>query len=168
MIVAQNKKINSAQFVEDVQKAVDEVLKDDIVRIASGDIQKQLAELAEIVMESVQTNGSDLVGVLTVRRKFDELMNNFDGQANAKSIAGRKIRSVLNDTLKANTRGDKLHNLVTKQCHGLTAMETMLPKRNAEALANTFGRLTKNLKEVDLLPSTVPGSYNYSGWQGGA
>jgi hypothetical protein len=167
MIVAQNKKINSAQFVEDMQKAVDEVLRDDIVRIASGDIQKQLAELAEIVMESVQTNGSDLVGVLAVRRKFDELMNNFDGQANAKSIAGRKIRSVLNDTLKANTRGEKLHNLLTKQFHGLTAMETMLPKRNAEA-ANTFGRLTKNLKEVDLLPSTVLALTTTAGVAGGA
>ena len=105
MIVAQNKAINSEKFLEDMQGAVDEVLKDDIVRIATGDIQKQLSDLSEIVLESVQTRGSDLLGVLEVRRKFDDLINNFEGTPNAKSIAARKIRGVLNDTLKANTVG---------------------------------------------------------------
>jgi hypothetical protein len=154
MIVAQNKAINSEKFLEDMQKAVDEVLKDDIVRIATGDIQKQLSDLSEIVLESVQTRGSDLLGVLEVRRKFDDLINNFEGTPNAKSIAARKIRGVLNDTLKANTRGDKLHNLLTKQFHGITAMEDMLPKRNAEA-RDVISRTVRNLQSVDLLPNTV-------------
>lgn len=154
MIVAQNKAINADKFLEDMQGAVDEVLKDDIVRIATGDIQKQLNELSEIVLESVQASGSDLVGVLEVRRKFDDLINNFDGTPNAKSIAARKIRGVLNDTLKANTRGDKLHNLLTKQFHGITAMEDMLPKRNAEA-RDVVSRAVRNLQSVDLLPNTV-------------
>ena len=154
MIVAQNKAIDSDKFLEDMQGAVNEVLKDDIVRIATGDIQKQLADLSEIVLESVQTRGSDLVGVLEVRRKFDDLINNFDGTPNAKSIAARKIRGVLNDTLKANTRGDKLHNLLTKQFHGITAMEDMLPKRNAEA-RDFFSRGLRRLQSLDLLPNTV-------------
>ena len=154
MIVAQNKAINSEKFLEDMQGAVDEVLKDDIVRIATGDIQKQLSDLSEIVLESVQTRGSDLLGVLEVRRKFDDLINNFEGTPNAKSIAARKIRGVLNDTLKANTRGDKLHNLLTKQFHGITAMEDMLPKRNAEA-RDVISRTVRNLQSVDLLPNTV-------------
>ena len=154
MIVAQNKAIDADKFLEDMQGAVDEVLKDDIVRIATGDIQKQLAELSEIVLESVQTRGSDLVGVLEVRRKFDDLINNFDGTPNAKSIAARKIRGVLNDTLKDNTRGDKLHNLLTKQFHGITAMEDMLPKRNTEA-RDVVSRTVRNLQSVDLLPNTV-------------
>ena len=154
MIVAQNKAINADKFLEDMQGAVDEVLKDPIVRIASGDIQKQLAELSEIVLESVQTSGSDLVGVLEVRRRFDNLMNNFDGTPSARSIAGKKIRSVINDTLKDNTRGDKLHNLLTKQFHGITAMEDMLPKRNAEA-RDVVSRAVRNLQSVDLLPNTI-------------
>jgi hypothetical protein len=154
IITAQNKAIDSDKFLEDMQGAVNEVLKDDIVRIATGDIQKQLADLSEIVLESVQTRGSDLVGVLEVRRKFDDLINNFDGTPNAKSIAARKIRGVLNDTLKANTRGDKLHNLLTKQFHGITAMEDMLPKRNAEA-RDVVSRAVRNLQSVDLLPNTV-------------
>lgn len=154
MIVAQNKTINSDKFLEDIQGAVNEVLQDDIVRIATGDIQKQLADLSEIVLESVQTKGSDLVGVLEVRRKFDDLINNFDGTPNAKSIAARKIRGVLNDTLKTNTRGDKLHNLLTRQFHGITAMEDMLPKRNAES-RDVISRAVRNLQSVDLLPNTV-------------
>ena len=154
IITAQNKAINSDKFIKDMQGAVNEVLKDDIVRIATGDIQKQLTELSEIVLESVQTRGSDLVGVLEVRRKFDDLINNFDGTPSAKSIAARKIRGVLNDTLKANTRGDQLHNLLTKQFHGITAMEDMLPKRNAES-RNFFSRAVRNLKATDLLPNTV-------------
>lgn len=154
MIVAQNKAIDSEKFLGDMQKAVDEVLKDDIVRIATGDIQKQLSGLSEIVLESVQTRGSDLLGVLEVRRKFDDLINNFDGTPNAKSIAARKIRGVLNDTLKSNTRGDKLHNLLTKQFHGITAMEDMLPKRNAES-RDVISRTVRNLQSVDLLPNTV-------------
>lgn len=154
MITAQNKAIDADKFLEDMQGAVDEVLKDDIVRIATGDIQKQLTELSEIVLESVRTSGSDLVGVLEVRRRFDDLINNFDGTPSAKSIAARKIRGVLNDTLKANTRGEKLHNLLTKQFHGITAMEDMLPKRNAEA-RDVFSRAVRNLQSVDLLPNTV-------------
>ena len=154
MIVAQNKAIDADKFLEDMQGAVDEVLSDDLIRIASGDIQKQLAELSEIVLESTKSRGSDLVGVLEVRRKFDDLIGDFSGTPKARSIAGKKIRGVLNDTLKANTRGDKLHNLLTKQFHGITAMEDMLPKRNAEA-RDVVSRAVRNLQSVDLLPNTV-------------
>jgi hypothetical protein len=154
IITAQNKAIDSDKFLKDMQGAIEEVLSDDLIRIASGDIQKQLAELSEIVLESVQTRGSDLLGVLEVRRKFDDLINDFSGTPKARSIAARKIRGVLNDTLKANTSGDQLHNLLTKQFHGITAMEDMLPKRNAEA-RDVVSRAVRNLQSVDLLPNTV-------------
>ena len=156
IIIAQNKKIDSDKFLGDMQTAIDEILNDDLIRIASGDIQKQLAELSEIILESVGKSGSDLVGVLEVRRKFDDLIGDFGGTPKARSIAARKIRGVLNDTLKNNTRGDQLHNLLTRQFHGLTAMEEMLPKRSGEA-RDVISRAVKNLKAVDLLPSTVLG-----------
>lgn len=156
IIIAQNKKIDSDKFLGDMQTAIDEILNNDLIRIASGDIQKQLAELSEIILESVGKSGSDLVGVLEVRRKFDDLIGDFGGTPKARSIAARKIRGVLNDTLKNNTRGDQLHNLLTRQFHGLTAMEEMLPKRSGEA-RDVISRAVKNLKAVDLLPSTVLG-----------
>lgn len=154
IITAQNKAIDSDKFLKDMQGAIEEVLSDDLLRIASGDIQKQLAELSEIVLESTKSRGSDLVGVLEVRRKFDDLINDFSGTPKARSIAARKIRGVLNDTLKDNTRGDQLHNLLTKQFHGITAMEDILPKRNASG-RNAFSRTVRALKAVDLLPNTV-------------
>lgn len=154
MITAQNKKINSIQFTDDMESAIQQVLNDPLVRAAPGDVQKELENLTEILMESVTTNGSDLVGVLSVRRRFDDLMNGFTGTQNAKRIAGRTLRNVLNQTLKDNTRGDKLHNLLTKQFHGITALEEMLPKRNREG-SNAFARISQNLQSIDLLPSTI-------------
>lgn len=154
MITAQNKPINSDKFTEDMGSAIQEVLTDPLVRSLSGDIQKELQNLTKVLMEAVEQNGNDLVGVLEVRRRFDDQMNGFSGNPNAKKVAGRTLRNVLNDTLKNNTKGDELHNLLTKQFHGITAMEEMLPKRNAEG-NNVFARLTDSLKKVDLLPSTI-------------
>ena len=154
LVTAQNKRIDSEQFTEDMRSGIQEVLTDPLVRGLPGDIQKELQNLTEVLMEAVEQNGSDLIGVLAVRRQFDDLMNGFSGNPNARKVAGRTLRNVLNNTLKDNTRGDELHNLLTKQFHGITAMEEMLPKRNAEG-SNMFSRLTDTLKKTDLLPSTI-------------
>lgn len=154
MITAQNKPIDSDVLLESMQETIDEVLKDPITQAASGDIQQQLEVMSRIALESVEAYGTDLVGVLEARRRFDEVVGNFDGNAKARNIAARKIRGVLNDTLKDNTRGDQLHNLLTKQFHGITAMEEMLPKRTGEA-RDAVSRAVRSLQSVDLLPNTV-------------
>ena len=155
LITKQNKPINGAKLVEDMEAVVQETLKNTAYRLAPGDIKAQIDELSEIALELVRENGADLNGVLNARRGFDNALNDaLDSPSRARSIAARKIRGVLNDTLKANTRGDKLHDLLTKQYHGLTAMEDMLPKRNAEA-KDSVARLVRNLQSVDLLPNTV-------------
>jgi len=154
MITAQNKPIDSNILLENMQETIDEVLKDPITQAASGDIQQQLEVMSRIALESVEAYGTDLVGVLEARRRFDEVVGNFDGNAKARNIAARKIRGVLNDTLKENTRGDQLHNLLTKQFHGITAMEEMLPKRTGEA-RDAVSRTVRRLQSVDLLPNTV-------------
>ena len=154
MITAQNKPIDSNILLENMQETIDEVLKDPITQAASGDIQQQLEVMSRIALESVEAYGTDLVGVLEARRRFDEVVGNFDGNAKARNIAARKIRGVLNDTLKENTRGDQLHNLLTKQFHGITAMEEMLPKRTGEA-RDAVSRAVRRLQSVDLLPNTV-------------
>ena len=138
-----------------MEAVVQETLKNSAYRLASGDIKAQIDELSEIALELVRENGADLNVVLIARRGFDNALDSaLDNPSRARSIAARKIRGVLNDTLKANTRGDKLHDLLTKQYHGLTAMEDMLPKRNAEA-KDSVARLVRNLQSVDLLPNTV-------------
>jgi hypothetical protein len=155
LITKQNKPIKTDKLVSDMESAIQETLKNTAYRLAPGDIKTQIDELSEIALELVRENGADLNGVLTARRSFDSALNEaLDSPSRARSIAARKIRGVLNDTLKANTSGDKLHDLLTKQYHGLTAMEDMLPKRNAEA-KDSVARLTRNLKSIDLLPNTV-------------
>ncbi len=154
MITAQNKPIDSDVLLESMQETIDEVLKDPITQAASGDIQQQLEVISRIALESVEAYGTDLVGVLEASRRLDEVVGNFDGNAKARNIAARKIRGVLNDTLKDNTRGDQLHNLLTKQFHGITAMEEMLPKRTGEA-RDAVSRAVRSLQSVDLLPNTV-------------
>ena len=155
LITKQNKPINGAKLVEDMDAAIKETLKNNAYRLAPGDIKDQINELAKIALELVRENGADLNGVLNARRSFDSALNDaLDNPSKARSIAARKIRGVLNDTLKANTRGDKLHELLTKQYHGLTAMEDMLPKRNAEG-KDVWARSVRNLKDLDLLPNTV-------------
>ena len=155
LITKQNKPINGDKLVEDMEAAIQETLKNSAYRLASGDIKAQIDELSEIALELVRENGGDLNGVLNARRLFDEALGTaFDNPSRARSIAAKKIRGVLNDTLKANTRGDKLHDLLTKQYHGLTAMEDMLPKRNREA-KDSVARLVRNLQSIDLLPNTV-------------
>jgi hypothetical protein len=155
LIEKQNKPIKGDKLVADMEAAIQDTLKQNAYRLAPGDIKSQVDELAEIALELVRENGGDLSGVLRARREFDKALNTaFDNPSRARSIAAKKIRSVLNDTLKANTRGDKLHDLLTKQYHGLTAMEDMLPKRNAEA-KDVWARSVRNLKDLDLLPNTV-------------
>ena len=154
IIIAQNKPINTDDLLGSMRETVDEVLKDPITQAASGDIQQQLEVMSRIALESVEAYGTDLAGVLKARRRFDEVVGNFDGNAKARNIAARKIRNVLNNVLKNNTVGDTLHRLLTKQFHGITAMEEMLSKRVGEA-RTAVSRLVRNLKAVDLLPNTV-------------
>lgn len=154
IIIAQNKPINTDDLLKSMQETIDEVLKDPITQAASGDIQQQLEVMSRIALESVEAYGTDLSGVLQARRRFDEVVGNFDGNAKARNIAARKIRNVLNNVLKNNTVGDTLHKLLTKQFHGITAMEEMLSKRVGEA-RDAVSRVVRNLKAVDLLPNTV-------------
>lgn len=155
LITKQNKPIKGDKLVADMEDAIQETLKQNAYRLAPGDIKTQIDELSEIALELVRENGGDLNGVLRARREFDDALGTaFDNPSRARSIAAKKIRGVLNDTLKNNTTGDKLKDLLTKQYHGLTALEDMLPKRNAEA-RDTVARLTRNLKSIDLLPNTA-------------
>jgi hypothetical protein len=155
LIAAQNKKISFEQLEADMEAVVKEVLSDPMTRAASGDIQNQLKVMTEVALDSIKNyDTADLMGVLEVRRRFDNTIGDFDGSSKAKNIAARKIRNVLNETLKNNTSGDKLHDLLKQQFHGITAMDNMLPKRIAEK-KDVISRLVHNLKSVDLLPNTV-------------
>ena len=51
-----------------------------------------------------------------------------------------------------NTKGDDLKEALTDQFHSITALERMLPKRNAEG-ENGLKRIFNNLQDVGNIPS---------------
>lgn len=156
LVLAQNKPIDVDDLVNRLQAVVDDLKSDKAIQMATGDAQKQALDLAEAALSNVQSGGGDLASVLTTRRAVDKFKGSFDNPTNASEIASNRIRTVLNDVLKQNTKGDQLQNMLEEQFHGLKAMDRMLPKRTAEA-TNSLSRLTSNLKSVDLLPGTILG-----------
>jgi hypothetical protein len=156
LVLSQNKPIDIDDLVNRLQSVVDDLKSDKTIQMATGDAQKQAFDLAEEALSSIQSGGGDLASILTTRRAIDKFKGSFDNPTKASEIATSRIRTVLNDVLKQNTKGDELHRMLEEQFHGLTAMDRMLPKRAVEA-KNGIARFTSNLKSVDLLPSTVLG-----------
>jgi len=159
MIVAQNKAIDTDVLTEDLLGAIVEFKQDPVFRIATGDAQKIAAELGEIALEMVQKHGTDLNGVLKARREFDLALRRASStvldaeSASGRALAAKAIRNVLNNTLKTNTRGEKLHNLLDRQHNSFLALDAMSNKR-AKELGNMLARGFDRAKDVADLPST--------------
>lgn len=159
MVVAQNKAINTDVLTEDLLGAINEFKQDPVFRLATGDAQKIAAELGEIALELVEKHGTDLNGVLKARREFDSALRRASStvldaeSASGRALAAKAIRNVLNNTLKTNTRGEKLHNLLDRQHNGFLALDAMANKR-AKELGNMLARSFDRVKDVADLPST--------------
>ena len=159
MIVAQNKAVNTDVLTEDLLGAINEFKQDPVFRLATGDAQKIAGELGEIALELVEKHGTDLNGVLKARREFDSALRRASStvldaeSASGRALAAKAIRNVLNNTLKTNTRGEKLHNLLDRQHNAFLALDAMSNKRAKEA-SNALARLFDRVKDVANLPST--------------
>jgi len=159
MIVAQNKAIDTDVLTEDLLGAIVEFKQDPVFRLATGDAQKIAAELGQIALEMVQKHGTDLNGVLKARREFDSALRRASStvldaeSASGRALAAKAIRNVLNNTLKTNTRGEKLHSLLDRQHNAFLALDAMSNKR-AKELGNMLARGFDRVKDVADLPST--------------
>jgi len=159
MVVAQNKAIDTDVLTEDLLGAINEFKQDPVFRLATGDAQKIAAELGEIALKLVQKHGTDLNGVLKARREFDAALRRASStvldaeSASGRALAAKAIRNALNNTLKTNTRGEKLHNLLDRQHNGFLALDAMMNKR-AKELSNMLARSFDRVKDVADLPST--------------
>lgn len=154
MIASQNVQIDQDMLSNQMRENMAELVSDPEFRFSVPDEQKIAREVMDFALELVQKHGTDLNGVLKARRKFDKALAKKYGQANdARGAAAKRVRGVLNDTLKANTTGDELHEALTDQFHSITALERMLPKRNAEG-GNGFKRIFTNLQNVGNIPTS--------------
>ena len=101
--------------------AINGFKEDPIFRLATPDAQKIAANLGEIAYELVEKHGTDLNGVLRARREFDLALRRASStvldaeSASGRALAAKAIRNVLNETLKKNTTGDKLSELLDRQ-----------------------------------------------------
>lgn len=154
MIASQNVQIDQDMLSNQMRQNMDELTSDPAFRFSIPDEQKVAREVMEFALELVEKNGTDLNGVLKARREFDKALAKKYGQANdARGAAAKRVREVLNDTLKANTTGDELHEALTDQFHSITALERMLPKRNNEG-ENALKRIFTNLQDVGNIPTS--------------
>jgi len=154
MIASQNVEIDQDLLFQQMQESMADLKSDPKYRLSTGDEQKIADEVAGIALELVQKHGTDLNGVIKARRELDDaLAKKYDNANDARGAAALRARRVLNETLMNNTEGDDLKEALTDQFHAITALETMLPKRNAEG-GNIVSRLFKNLQNVANIPTS--------------
>tara|TARA_R100001510_G_scaffold53059_1_gene54312 strand:- start:381 stop:2090 length:1710 start_codon:yes stop_codon:yes gene_type:complete len=154
MIASQNVEIDQDLLFQRMSESMADLKSDPKYRLSTGDEQKIADEVRDIAFELVQKHGTDLNGVITARRELDDaLAKKYDNANDARGAAALRARRVLNETLMNNTEGDDLKEALTDQFHAITALETMLPKRNAEG-GNIVSRLFKNLQNVANIPTS--------------
>lgn len=154
MIASQNVEVDQDLLFQQMSESMAELKSDAKYRLSTGDEQKIADEVRDIALELVQKHGTDLNGVLTARRELDSFLSQkYDKANDARGAAALRARKVLNKTLMDNTESDALKEALTDQFHAITALETMLPKRNAEG-GNAFVRLFRNLQNVANIPTS--------------
>ena len=159
MILSQNKPIDTGLLKDDLLGAINGFKEDPIFRLATPDAQKIAANLGEIAYELVEKHGTDLNGVLRARREFDLALRRASStvldpeSASGRALAAKAIRNVLNETLKKNTTGDRLSELLDRQHNSFVALDAMANKRAKEG-RNGIARIFDRVKDVADLPST--------------
>lgn len=149
-VASQNKKIDVEELSEEFAYAMQEFLGSDVVALASDAAEKQMQKYVSLAQKIISEEGKDLKGVLNARRRFDQAIHN-SGQtleadvATYQAKAARAARSVLNDYLKRNTKGDEVHHLLDQQHRSLSALDNMVNKRNREG-SNSVSRLIQSIK----------------------
>ena len=160
-VKSQNKKIDMEDLNIEFDGALDDFLNSDVYKLASDAAQKQFDKYVSLAKDIINSEGNDLAGLLTARRRFDEAIHaagqTLDADvATYQAKAGKLVRNVMNDYLKRNTRGDTVHQLLDQQFQTLTALDRMVNKRNAEG-KNTIARLKQNIQSGTgvALPASV-------------
>lgn len=157
----QNTNIDIEDLRDELRLSFDDFVNTDEFKLSSDDAQKMFEKLARVAADIVEEEGTDLVGVLNARRRFDKAIRNQMGSgvldadvATVRANAAKTVRATLNDYLKRNTKGDEVHHLLDQQYHSLNALDRMENHRNREG-RNAIARAMNVLEEYDIaLPKT--------------
>jgi hypothetical protein len=150
-VATQNKKINMEDLSEEFAFAMQDFLGSDVVGLASEAAQKQAQKYIALAQKIIKEEGNDLKGLLAARRRFDKAVHDSGGTLEAdvatyQAMAAKEVRNVLNNYLKANTKGDEVHHLLDQQFRSLTALDNMVNKRNREGV-NAPARAMQIIKD---------------------
>ena len=150
-VKSQNKKVNTEEISEEFAYAMQDFMGSDVVALASDAAQSQIKKYVTLAQQLIKDEGGDLKGVLEARRKFDKAVHAAGGTIEAdvatyQAMAAKEVRNVLNNYLKANTKGDEVHHLLDQQFRSLTALDRMVNKRNREG-TNAPARAIQIIKD---------------------
>tara|TARA_R110002153_G_C13325780_1_gene497476 strand:- start:2041 stop:3714 length:1674 start_codon:yes stop_codon:yes gene_type:complete len=157
---AGNPTYNRTQFIDSLKLDLDKLDTTQEYTLLSSAAQVKTKELAEMAFKILGDNDGDALGLLKARREFDEYVNfggakdplNIDVES-AKGVAGRYVRSLLNDKLKDITPGEGVHERLDRLHLILTARQRLNQrkiKEGSNVLTRTWGRISS----VANLPTT--------------
>ena len=160
-IRSQNKEVDVEDLNADFNAALQEFTSTNVYTLASKAAQEQFDKYVRVARKEIKENGGSLVGILNARRNFDQAVHeagqSLDADVATYQVkAAKLVRGVMNTYLKNNTRGDDVKNLLDNQFRTLTALDTLVNKRNKEG-KDTLARITQSINEATgiTLPRTA-------------
>tara|TARA_R100000329_G_scaffold47188_1_gene43998 strand:- start:436 stop:2058 length:1623 start_codon:yes stop_codon:yes gene_type:complete len=155
-----NPKFQRQELVDDMRDAFAGLKQQRDYIGLSADAQKKANEYASVALDLVGKQKPNALGLLQARKDFDEFVN-FGGKKgalepsveNAKGVAGRFVRNILNDKLKEITEGDIVHNSLDRS-HNLYNAKAHLVKRRMGEADNRISRALQRVSKAANLPST--------------
>ena len=126
----------------------------------STESQKIANRYLKKAIELINDNKADALGLLKARREFDRFVNQGSKggildptSENAKSVAGRYVRNILNDKLKSIAGKETIETSLDRMHQLLNARDIVSKRRIGEG-GNRLSRVWDKISDVSNLPST--------------
>jgi hypothetical protein len=150
-IKTQNKKVDMEALNFEFSESLNDFLNSDVFQLATPAAQKQFIKYTDLAQRIIKEEGGDLKGLLEARKRFDDAVQasgqTLDADVDTyQGLAAKLVRGVMNDYMKANTKGNDVHNLLDQQFRSLTALDRLVGKRNREGV-NAPARLLQTIRD---------------------
>jgi len=157
-------KMELGDINEELNEHLTELAQEPSFKLLNTEAQKKATEFTDSVItileERAKKGKVTPTDLLEVRREFDKFLNAggngkvFDPTIeSAKNVAGRHIRTFLNEKVKQVTPGDEVHHLLDRMHNLLSASDRLKEGRMREAVNGPL-RLWSKVKDIGNLPST--------------
>lgn len=140
-IIKQNKnpKIDKQEVFDDLDDLLSELDEDPKFIAMDGNVQQTTLRYIDYAKSLIDKYGSTTAGLMQARREFDGWLKKATtgtynpSASDAKGIASRVVRNLLNEKVKNAIPNDDIHDLLDRQHHAYLALDNFAPKRAKEA-----------------------------------